>query len=178
MIRHAIRAINDTFSFRKVRVSLGGQTCAIVDGDELSLTLNSSDPFVSDVRYVAMLAVRETYMALYGYDGVAAEVAANKSVIRSGMGDALAEYYYFLLTERKEKSVQDMEGLLFVWVPQLSFYGLDSGRAEMFGQLAGMFTFNEGLLENAGRALALLRKPHGNFEEIKKELGLRACGMK
>lgn len=170
MIRHAVRAINDVFSFRKVNVSLGRENRAAVDGDELSLTLSSSDPFVSDARYVAMLAVRETYMALYGYDGVAAEVAANKSVIRSGMGDALAEYYYFLLTEKKEKGVQDVAGLLSVWVPQLSFYGLDAGRAEMFGQLAGMFTFGEGMMEKAGRALALLRRPHGNFAKINKEL--------
>lgn len=174
MIHHAIRAINDTFSFRKVRVSLAEKNRAIADGDELFLTLDKRDPFVSDARYVAMLAVRETYLALYGYDGVAAEVTANKSVIRSGMGDALAEYYYFLLTERKEKSVQGMEELLRVWVPQLSFHGLDAGRAEMFGQLAGMFTFGEGLMEKAGRALALLRRPHGNFGEIKKELELMA----
>ncbi|MBS3054429.1 MAG: hypothetical protein J4431_02750 [Candidatus Aenigmarchaeota archaeon] len=164
-------AVNRHFNFRKVRISSGPENGARIDGDELLLTLNVKDPFLAEPSYAALVAVRETYLTMYGRDGLPAELLANRSVIRDGMAKELAGYYFFLLTERKDRNASTLREFVELNVPHLSFAGLDEGQADIFRGLAESFTAPPDAKKKTERLFLLCRDPYRNYEELKKEAG-------
>ncbi|MBI4019252.1 MAG: hypothetical protein HY364_03265 [Candidatus Aenigmarchaeota archaeon] len=165
----AAGAINKHFNFRKVRITSGSENLARIDGDELMLTLNVKDPFVSEPSYAALIAVRETYLAMYGRDGLPADLLANRSVIRDGMGKELAGYYFFLLMERKNKNASTLREFVELNVPHLSFAGLDEGQADIFRDIVESFTVPPEAKKKTERLFLLCRDAYRNYEELRKE---------
>lgn len=165
----AAEAINRHFNFRKVRISSGAANAARINGDELFLALNVKDPFVAEPSYAALVAVRETYRAMYGREGFPADILADKSVIRDGMGKELAGYYFFLLTERKNRHAATLREFVEINLPHLSFAGMDNAQADIFRDIAETFSAPEGAKKKTERLFLLCRDPYRNYDEMKKE---------
>jgi hypothetical protein len=164
-----LKSVEKNFNFRRVKLKLG-ETKAKINYETLILTIDENDPFFQNSDFAGMLAVREVYRAIYGYDGVAADILANKSTIKTGFSKELANYYYLLLTEHKNKEIQTSEEFLELCVPHLSFLSIDESNAEIFLKTMKYFSFDKTMKKKTEPLFSLFRNPYRNFEKIKKEV--------
>tara|TARA_Y100000310_G_C20234445_1_gene601781 strand:+ start:95 stop:625 length:531 start_codon:yes stop_codon:yes gene_type:complete len=165
------KMVNKQFNFHNVKISEGELLFAKIEGDLLTLVINKKDRFFND-DFKDMLIIREIYRAMYNYDGIIADIIANKSAIKNGFDKELADYYYLLLTERKNKKILSIKEFIEIHIAYFSFLGLDEDYANMFMNMRDFFTFSEVMMEKTADMFKLFRDPYKNFDILKKEIDI------